>query len=334
MGNSAYRLASQFHPLPRTSDTQLYSEPWVLAGSRLDPNSLKTMTLLDTSALPWRNLYDRPGWWRRFAAYGRRLLLNRGMLATPAPVIQSPHNQPVGPFLCSPAGHYLFGSTTVGLWLTNLAPPAFRQPLVPKDPAARLLCLLIDEAADEWLGCLAFHQRWAVSEPDILQILSAEWPRLPQPLARFLACRIRRHRKRQLPFRLSVSPRCQPALATRGLLEGALDTWLHAMDTALGGHQPWLLGQRFSLADAGCYGQLAACAQSAVFADQLAARLPGNRTLEPAGATRGGRRALCHRPGRRAEPGAIAATPGGNLQYLRAPDAAKHGGVALVPAGR
>lgn len=278
MANSADKLASHFRSFLASPPRQAGAGAWVLAGSRLSPETLKTEALLRASPLPWVRLYDGPGLRLRLSAYLRRQLLALGLLATPAPVIQPVDEAPLGPFLYSGKGEYVFDSTAIGLWLTDLASPSLRHPLVPKDPAARLLCLLIDEAADEWLGCLAFHQRWAREPPELLPLLSREWPHLPLGALKWLARHITDNRSRERPFYLSVSrdwaERHPGFVPTEALLEQALQTWMRAMETALGQGQPWLLGPRFSLADASCFGQLAACAQAPRFAAMLSRDYP------------------------------------------------------------
>ena len=160
-------------------------------------------------------------------------------------------------------------------WIDDRHPPA-SGPLFPEDPAQAFLAHLIDEAFDEFGLYMVHHNRWKVAALDNGRPglrLAAEYgsylPALPGVGKRFGSW-FERRQVRRLPYLFSVAPTGfqQPGLSesltpparpgfppTHDLLEQSWLRYVDACDTILG-QQPFLLGARFSLADASAYGQL------------------------------------------------------------------------------
>jgi glutathione S-transferase len=244
---------------------------WVIWGSSLSPFHLKLMAMCRHAGLPFRVL---PGASRaetlRFAL--RREQLVRGRLPLTWPKMDALDEFPLVPFLFGPGGENLYDTTAIAHWLDTQAPvPRPCGTLVPQDdPAAAFVARLIDEYADEFGLCLIHHQRWVVSARDTRagSVLAGEF-RLG-PFAPLAARAFARRQVRRLPYLFSVAPegfrvdglprgRQPPARAgfppTHALLERAFERLLDALEWGFA-VRPWVLGNRFTLADASLFGQL------------------------------------------------------------------------------
>ncbi|MEM8661986.1 MAG: glutathione S-transferase domain-containing protein, partial [Pseudomonadota bacterium] len=146
-------------------------------------------------------------------------------------------------------------------------------PLLPDEPAMNFLCRLIDEAFDEFGLYMVHHNRWVISaatnvmaETTLREMRSLVIPPMRQRMRRNLSTR----QVSRCPYLLSVAPsgfecgmppeRTPPSLPgfpeTHSLLNSAWRSYLAAIESVLN-EQPFLLGERFTLADASAYGQLA-----------------------------------------------------------------------------
>jgi len=136
----------------------------------------------------------------------------------------------------------------------------------------RFLCRLIDEAFDEFGLYMVHHNRWVTSaSTNVMGEMSARemfgW--LPAPLRRRVGRNLARRQSQRCPYLFSIAPQdfdagvdsdiTPPALAgfppTHELLDQAWRRYLAAMEQQLSEHA-FLLGERFTLADASAYGQL------------------------------------------------------------------------------
>ena len=145
----------------------------------------------------------------------------------------------------------------------------------PSDPQLAFICELIDEAFDEFGLYMVHHMRWVGSAhgPRPMGEMTARelGPLLPPGVAPLVAGHLyRRQASGAAPTLFSVAPdgfdagvsraRTPPARAgfppTHALLDKAWRAYLAAMEELLAA-QPFLLGERFTLADASAYGQLA-----------------------------------------------------------------------------
>lgn len=248
-------------------------EPFVLWGSGLSPFALKVEALLRCANVRYRWLPadGHPLEALRFAA--RRARLVRGRLPLTWPSHDPLDELPLVPFLFGPRGENLYDSTAIAGWLD--AQGATREaPLVPTaDPALRFAVQLVDEALDEVGLYLVHHNRWVISarDNDAGTRLARELRPLLGPLAAGVAFTFPARQVRRLPYLLSVAPPGAPYAdlparlrpperagfpPTHALLDALFADLLDALEPLLAA-QPFLFGERFTLADASVYGQLA-----------------------------------------------------------------------------
>jgi glutathione S-transferase len=144
--------------------------------------------------------------------------------------------------------------------------------LLPEDPGLRFVCQLIDEAFDEFGLYMAHHNRWVTSAATncMGEVTSREMRKLlPPGLRQRMARKLPQRQVRRCPYLFSVAPAgfnadVPPQLTppartgfppTHLILDSSWRRYLAAMESLLKA-QPFLLGQRFTLADASAYGQL------------------------------------------------------------------------------
>jgi hypothetical protein len=138
---------------------------------------------------------------------------------------------------------------------------------------------------------LAHHNRWVVSATtnDAGARVAREFARvLPPGAGTRFARRFARRQVRRLPYLFSVAPPgfAMPGLPpdlkppsrdgfpeTHTLLAEAWDAYLAGVETVLA-HQPYLLGARFTVADASAYGQLGMNLKDPTAAEQIRSRAP------------------------------------------------------------
>lgn len=148
--------------------------------------------------------------------------------------------------------------TADGLWLQDTTPILdwleARHPqgaVLPDDPFQAFFCRLLEDWADEWLWRPALHYRWSFA-PDarlLAQRIAAEaMGHLPLPTA-WVAAIVRRRQHRTYVSGDGVTA------ATRAHVEGIYLGALERLERLLR-EQPFLLGERPSLADFGLFGPM------------------------------------------------------------------------------
>lgn len=180
---------------------------------------------------------------------------------------------PLVPYVLGPGREIVHDSSAVAEWL-DARPGASHPRLLPAGGAARFAARIIDEHFDEAGLYCAHHNRWVVSAGtnDAGDRLAREFATLiPRSLHRKVSRRFSARQVRRLPYLFSVAPaepeRYDVPLAlrppgrvgfppTHEILDAVFRKTLDAVEHALV-QQPFLLGERFSVADASCYGQLA-----------------------------------------------------------------------------
>lgn len=246
---------------------------YILWGPELSPFLLKIESLLCKAGVAFRRL-PRDG--SRLENLRVSLLVERSRRRRTA--LRPPANDdldeyPLVPFLVTPAKEVLYDSSALAHWLDARHRGA-AGPLVPGDGAERFVCMLLDEAFDEFGLYMVHHNRWKLAAGDNDhpgRRLAREYARqFPPGAGRAFAAWFERRQVRRLPYLFSVAPQGYhvPGLAsdltppsragfppTHRLLEESWERTLAAMETILA-RQPFLLGQRFTLADASAYGQL------------------------------------------------------------------------------
>ena len=244
--------------------------PWVVWTSELSPFGLKVILLCCYARLPFRVL---PGnavvdsW--RYAVRRERLV--RGKLPLTWPSMSEDDEFPAVPFLFGPDGENLYDSTAIAAWLDRWLEPERRTH--PVDREARFVAHLIDDYADELGLYIVHHNRWVLSaaDNDAGKRVGREFRFLTGPLHPFFGRWFAARQTRRLPYLFSVAPRGfhveglpperQPPSRdgfppTHAFLHDAFERLLSALEPLLSA-RPFVLGERFTLADAALYGQLA-----------------------------------------------------------------------------
>jgi len=164
---------------------------------------------------------------------------------------------------------FYYDSTGLALHLDSMRLPP--QPLLPQEAATRFLCRLIDDAFDEFGLYMVHHNRWITSaHTNVMADMTVrEMGGLLPPFARrSMKNKLARRQVRRCPYLFSVAPvgyKCDMPMAltppsregfpsTHELLNVAWRRYLAAMEHILE-QQSFLLGERFTLADASAYGQ-------------------------------------------------------------------------------
>jgi len=247
--------------------------PWILWGSTLSPFALKVEAMLRFADVPFRWLPARGRFAEALRFEHRRRALIRGRIALTWPAKDALDEFPLVPFLFGPRGENLYDSSAIGVWL-DAECWTREAPLLPSaDAALRFAARLVDEALDEVGLYLVHHNRWVVSarDNDAGARLAREVRPLLGPLAPLLGRSFAARQVRRLPYLLSVAPddagfadlptRLRPPRRsgfppTHALLDDAYARLLGGLEPLLVA-QPFLFGERFTIADASVYGQLA-----------------------------------------------------------------------------
>ena len=287
--------------------------PIILWGVEASPYQLKMQALLDGAGLAWQRWPDQGTPWaaRRMAWRVRRARGRRTIDRFPG-MDWNLDEYPAVPYYSFDGRTFRYDSSSLALELDqrNLG----KQPLLPIDPAQQFLCLLIDEAFDEFGLYMVHHKRWVDSAATNVMgtVTAAEMRHLfPLGLRQLAARQLPRRQSHRCPYLFSVAPegfdagveptRTPPAREgfppTHALLNQAWEECLAAMEWALW-HRPYLLGDHFSLADASAYGQLGMNLVDGVTAERLRELAPrtydwlvaiqGHRLQELAPPARGG----------------------------------------------
>jgi glutathione S-transferase len=243
--------------------------PLILWGSELSPFSLKTRAVLEWAEIPHQWLPDHGSRWQNLRAAWQIERAKRTRTAIRHPATSPLDEYPLVPFVLDGTATY-YDSTAIARWIDETRPAA-GGPLVPPDPATAFVTAFVDEAFDEVGLYLAHHFRWVVSAQtnDAGRRLAHEMrhhapPGGPAWLARWFP----RRQVRRLPYLFSVAapdaprpalpagliPPSRPGFPpTHALLEGIWERWIDAIERLLT-RRPFLLGERFTLADASVYG--------------------------------------------------------------------------------
>lgn len=247
---------------------------WILWGSELSPFALKLEACLRFAGLPYRWM-PASGSFREALRFDRR---RRALVAGRIPLSWPRKTEldefPLVPFLFGPSGENLYDSSAIGEWLDTQWPARQASALIPTDdPSVRFAVRLIDEAVDEVGLYFVHHNRWVVAarDNDAGVRLARELRPLLGPLAAIPRREFPARQVRRLPYLFSVAAEKSspfddlparlrpPARAgfppTHDLLRRMFSDLLRAVEPVLE-KRPFLLGARFTLADASLYGQL------------------------------------------------------------------------------
>lgn len=242
----------------------------ILWGSQLSPYFLKIEALCRAAERP---VQRRPDGGSALENLRLMLRLDRAQRARTVrrwPAADPLDEYPLVPYLMTADGEVHYDSSGIAGWL-DAQRTADVPALIPEDPELAFACALIDEALDEAGLYLVHHHRWVVSHDDNdagARLANEFRSVLPPPLRPLIARRFSERQIRRLPYLFSVAERetvrsagrsAPPARAgfpaTHERIERAWDELVDAATQALR-KQPYLLGERFTLADAALYGQL------------------------------------------------------------------------------
>ncbi|MEP5763163.1 MAG: glutathione binding-like protein [Halieaceae bacterium] len=253
---------------------------WGLIAS---PYQLKMQALADFAGHRWQRWPDQGSALAGLALLRRlRRALRKAQVERMPARFPDMDEYPSVPFYSFDRKQFFYDSSGLALHLDQLAAEQ-DAPLLPQDPALRFVCSLIDEAFDEFGLYMVHHNRWVTSAKTnrMGEISGGEFNTLLPGLGRLLTRKLPARQVRRCPYLFSVAPAgfdagVAPALTppardgfppTHDLLDQAWRQYLAAMEGILT-QQPYLLGDRFTLADASAYGQL-----SMNLVDGLAAEL-------------------------------------------------------------
>lgn len=242
---------------------------WGLAAS---PYQLKMQSLLDFTGHDWERWPQQGG---RRSALSMLLRLEvakyRGTVQRFPAMSAEFDEYPAVPFYTHNGKTFYYDSSSMARHLDQDVGTQTSL-LIPREPRLAFICQLIDEAFDEFGLYMVHHMRWVGSAKTtpMGQMTALEFRRLlPPGLESRLARRLYRRQVSRCPYLFSVAPpgydagvardRTPPSRSgfppTHALLDEAWRRYLGAMEHLLAS-QPYLLGGRFTLADASAYGQL------------------------------------------------------------------------------
>ncbi len=235
------------------------------------PFQLKMQALADYAGLSWQRWPDQANAIQAFTLNRRLSRARRAKAIERFPRLDPALDEyPTVPFYTFDGREIYYDSTGLALHLDSLR--SAPQPLLPENPAIGFICQLIDEAFDEFGLYMVHHNRWVTSAATNVmgEMTAREMRKVVPPFLRSrMARQLPERQVRRCPYLFSVAPagyQCgMPAALTpparegfpptHALLDEAWRRYLGAMETVLA-QQPYLLGQRFTLADASAYGQL------------------------------------------------------------------------------
>jgi glutathione S-transferase len=259
-------------------------------GSELSPFVLKVRALCRYASIETRLLPSDGRYLENLDAALRVERIKRGRIELTYPRMTLLDEFPLTPFLLGKGGENLYDSTAIADWIdAHFIQPGAK--LIPEDPVLEFSARLIDEYFDEFGLYLVHHNRWvtAAHGNDAGDRLAHEyrslvWRPLRPTFSRWFSAR----QTRRLPYLFSVADpetpiqglarnRQPPARKgfppTHDLLDDSFRRLLAALEVILG-DSPYLLGDRFTLADASAYGQLCMNTQDREADDLIAAQAP------------------------------------------------------------
>jgi len=245
---------------------------FTLWGVIASPYLLKMQSILDYAEHSWQRWPDQSAW-----PSGLKMMRNLnkarklGLIQRFPERVRGMDEYPAVPFYTEDGTQFFYDSSGLALHLDQHA-QRHESPLVPTDPALAFVSRLIDEAFDEFGLYMVHHNRWVTSaKTNKMGIVTGRemGKLLPIGIGKLVAWNMPKRQVRRCPYLFSVAPEGfeagvsraltppsrQGFPATHKLLETAWRNYLAAMEALLL-QQPYLLGDRFTLADASAYGQL------------------------------------------------------------------------------
>lgn len=265
-------MLNNTYKLPTRSNTPEHD--WIILGSELSPYTLKVLNYFSYLGIPHRFLYTQGSTFENIRIQLRKTLLISGLKKLTCPAEHKDNEYPLVPFIFGPDGENMYDSTAVAQWLEKHPLSSHQKTLLPSpDPKIRFLINLIDEYADEVGLYMVHHNRWKVAAKDnnAGARLGAELKTVAGPFSRLVDLYFSARQTRRLPYLFSVAesgfhiagvknsrqpPSRSGFPATHDLLETAFSNLLTVLESIFS-TRPYLFGERYTLADASLYGQLA-----------------------------------------------------------------------------
>lgn len=245
---------------------------FILWGVAASPYQLKMQAMTDYAGHKWVRWPDQ-GRWLHNVRFAMRLNAAKikGKIKKFNGFVQGLDEYPAVPFYAEDGKDIYYDSTAMAHHLDQHSERHDR-PLIPADPEIGFLCQLIDEAYDEFGLYMVHHNRWVISAEDhqMLEETAREFGKLiPFFFSIWMLKYFGPRQVRRTPYLFSVAPEgytanVSPSLVpqsrkgfppTHDILNQSWRAYLAAMENILT-RQPYLLGDRFTLADASAYGQL------------------------------------------------------------------------------
>lgn len=254
-----------------------------LWGVRLSPFFLKLEAGLQYLSIPYRRLPAEGSYAENLAfmlklqnAKQQNLIKRHGGFDTDLDEL------PAVPYIQDPSGQLHVDSSAILQGLSEQGEP---RSLLPKADKFAFLAHLIEEAFDEFGLYMVHHMRWVGSARSntMGQLLAKEFKRaLPPGGPALLARSFPKRQVQRCPYLFSVAPKHYSAGVKRALtppsrkgfpethtlLNQSWKRYIKAVNQLVS-KQPYLLGDRFTIADASAYGQLAMNLVDREAADQM-----------------------------------------------------------------
>jgi len=245
---------------------------FILWGLTASPYQLKMQSLLDFAGHTWERWPDQASRLSALSMAVRLEWAKRRVAVRRFPAFSPEFDEyPAVPFYTEDGRCFYYDSSALAHHLDE-HPHRHGAPLVPHQPALGFVCHLIDEAFDEFGLYMVHHMRWVTSarSTPMGDMTARELRALyPPGLTALVARRLYARQASRCPYLFSVAPgnfdagvsrrRAPPSRAgfppTHALLDEAWHCHVAAMESLLQ-RQPFLLGERFTLADASAFGQL------------------------------------------------------------------------------
>lgn len=246
---------------------------FILWGVELSPYVLKLQSCLRFAGKSYRRLPDQGGYLENTQIMWALENAKRAGLVARYPAFDKQFDEyPAVPYLTQDGKHFQYDSSAIANWLDQQTSPD-SQTLYPNDPVLNFIAQLIDEAFDEFGLYMVHHMRWVGSAKTtpMGKLLAREFRHaLPPGGPYLLSVRFPKRQVRRCPYLFSVAPKTyrsgvKKALTpphlkgfpeTHSLLNQCWKQYLEGMEIILS-QQNYLLGDRFTIADASAYGQLA-----------------------------------------------------------------------------
>lgn len=272
------------------SESDRAATTYAIWGSELSPFALKLRAILDFEGIPYAWLPDDGSRWQNTRAWFAIERGKRNRTIQRYPSLDPLDEYPLVPFLLEGNTTIRYDTSAIARWLDAERETSDRR-LFPADDSLEFLAQFLDEAFDEVGLYLVHHNRWVLSATtnDAGARLAREQRRiLPPGVGPRFARWFSERQVRRLPYLFSVAPKgfaipgVSPALVppsregfppTHALLDEIWHDVLDLLDRLLE-TGPYLLGERFTVADASIYGQLGMNLKDPTANERMLARAP------------------------------------------------------------